>query len=346
MELFRGISFLKTLSLNEILLFFVYVILIFIVKWGLLYFLRNWMKSDWAKNRVLPTIQAILNWATFYGTILLFLFYFSNESWLFSPIYEKDGVEVSFILIIVAIMIITFTSRLVKAFTAHIMPFIYEKFGVDMGLSFTINRLIYYVVMIIALLISFQTVGLDMRAFTVVLSTLGIGIGFGLRNVAANFVSGIIILFERPMEVGETVEIEEKVGQISKINLRSTVITHKGGKLVVPNQYFIEQIINSHSGEQLTAEVKVSVPFGTDSYKVEALLREAAKSLQDAPTPTIRFVDFIQSAMEFSVQLSVQNGAAKDDIENKLRHAIADIFSKNNIKLASCADTIHISKDP
>lgn len=345
MEFFKGISILKTLSLKEILLFFVYVILIFFVKWVLLFVLRKWMKSDLARNRVLPTIKAILNWATFYGTVLLFLFYFSNESWLFSAIYEKDGVEVSLVLIIVAIMIITFTSRLVKAFNAHIMPFIYEKFDVDIGLSFTINRLIYYVVMIIALLISFQTVGLDMRAFAVVLSTLGIGIGFGLRNVAANFVSGIIILFERPMEVGETVEIEEKVGQISKINLRSTIITHKGGRLVVPNQYFIEQIINSRSGEQLTAEVHVSVPFGTDSHNVEKLLYDAVKYVNIPSSPTIRLIAFRQSALEFSVQLPVQDRADKDEIESKLRHAIADIFSKNKIELAACTDTIHTSKN-
>lgn len=305
MELFQDISFFKTLSLKEILLFFVYVLIILIVKWGLLYILRRWMKSDWSKDRILPTIIAILNWATFYGAILLFLFYFSNESWVFSPIYEMDGVEVSLFLIIVAIMIITFASRLVKTFNTHIMPFIYEKFDIDIGLSFTINRLIYYVVMIIALIISFQTVGLDMRAFVVFLSTLGIGIGFGLRNVAANFVSGIIILFERPMEVGETIEIEEKVGQISKINLRSTVITHKGGKLVVPNQYFIEQIINSRSGEQYTAEVRVSVSFGTDSKKVEMLLHKAVERLQVSSIPTIRFIAFKQSAIQFLVELPV-----------------------------------------
>ncbi|WP_249315762.1 mechanosensitive ion channel domain-containing protein [Bacillus sp. FJAT-49711] len=344
MELFQGISFLKTLSLKQILLFFVYVIAIFFVKWVLLFFLRKWMKSDWSKQRLLPTIHAILNWTTFYGTILLFLFYFSNESWLLSPIYEKDGVEVSLILIIVAIMIITFTSRLVKAFNAHIMPFLYEKFDVDIGLSFTINRLIYYVVMIIALLISFQTVGLDMRAFTVVVSTLGIGIGFGLRNVAANFVSGIIILFERPMEVGETIEIEEKVGQISKINLRSTVITHKGGRLVVPNQYFIEQIINSRSGEKLTAEVKVSVPFGFDSKKVEELLYKAVENIKDKSTPTIRFIALRNSAMDFSVELPLQNDESKDDLESKIRHVIAKVFSENNIELASCINPIHISK--
>ncbi|MCR2823498.1 mechanosensitive ion channel family protein [Lederbergia panacisoli] len=343
MEQFNGI--LKVLSLKEIFLFIVYVIVIFFVKWGLLLTLKKWLKSDWAKKRVLPTIESLLNWVCFYGTILLFLFYFSKKSWLFSAIYEIDGVEVSLFLIIVAIMIITFASRLVKTFNAHIMPVIYEKFDVDIGLSFTINRLIYYVVMIIALIISFQIVGLDLRAFVVVLSTLGIGIGFGLRNVAANFVSGIIILFERPMEVGETVEIEEKVGQITKINLRSTVITHKGGRLVVPNQYFIEQIINSRTGEKLTAEVRVRVPFGADSQKVEALLYKAVKNIQKPSTVTIRFISFEYSAMEFLVELPVKNGAAKDKIESKIRHSIVKSFSENNIDLASCMDPIHISKN-
>lgn len=339
--IFQGIEILKDLSVRDFLMFFVYLVLIFAVKSGVQWTLKLLFRSEKFKERTFPVIEDMLNWLSFYSAILLFLFYFSKEQWLFTPFYETEGVEVSVFLVVVAIMIVTFASRLVKAFNRHIMPFIYKQFDVDIGMSFTINRLIYYSVMFMALALSFTTVGLDLTALGVVFSVLGIGIGFGVRNIAANFVAGIIILFERPMEVGEMVEIEQKIGRITKIKLRSTVVeTLKDGTLVVPNQYFIEQIVKNRSSAELFARVVVSVAYGSDTELIEQLLQEAAEkeveAMKGVPDnlPDVRFIEFRNSAMDFLVEVQVVNVEMKQALESRIRHSIAESFFENDVQLA------------
>lgn len=340
-QLFQGIEFLKNLSLVEFFLFFVYLAVIFGVKSLLVFLLKKMVPSPHFKERIFPILEDVLNWIALYGAIFFFLFYFSKEKWLFYPFYETGGVKVSVFLIVMVGIIVNFASRLVKAFNRHVMPFIYEQFNVDIGMRFTINRLIYYIVMFVALALSFTTVGLDLTALGVVFSVLGIGIGFGVRNIAANFVSGIIILFERPLEVGALVEIDQKIGRITKITLRSTVVeTLKDGTLVVPNQHFIEQIVKNRSSAKLFTKIGVSVAYGSDTGKVEQLLRQAAeKEIQAMPgvpedQPTVSFTDFRNSALDFRVEVRVTDVEMKEHLESRIRHSIAELFIANNIQLA------------
>ncbi|MBT2571835.1 mechanosensitive ion channel domain-containing protein [Planococcus sp. ISL-110] len=340
-QLFEGIDFLRNLSVGEFLMFFIYLALILLGKSLILFLLRKLVSSDDFKERIYPVIEDVLNWLVLYGGILFFLFYFSRKQWLTLAFYETEGVEISILLIVVAVMIVTFASRLIKAFNHYVMPFVYEQFNVDIGMGYTINRLLYYVVMFLALAISFTTVGLDLTALGFVFSVLGIGIGFGVRNIAANFVSGIIILFERPMEVGEMVEIDKKIGRITKIKLRSTVIeTLKEGTLVVPNQYFIEQIVKNRSSAQLYARVVVSVDYGSDTEKIEQILKQSAlkamKLMKGIPEkePDVRFIDFRNSALDFQVEVQVFDVEMKDRLESLIRHAIAHDFIHNHIELA------------
>ncbi|AIY04800.1 putative small-conductance mechanosensitive channel [Planococcus sp. PAMC 21323] len=340
-QLFEGVGFLKEISVSDFLLFFVYLAIIFVVKFIVLMLLRKLISSKDFKTRIYPVIEDISNWLVLYGSILFFVFYFSKEKWLTFAFYETEGVEISVLLIIVAVLIVTFASRITKALTRYVMPFVYEQFDVDIGMSYTINRLLYYLVMFLALAISFTTVGLDLTALGVVFSVLGIGIGFGVRNIAANFVSGIIILFERPMEVGEMVEIDGKIGRITKIKLRSTVIeTLKEGTLVVPNQYFIEQIVRNRSSAQLYARVMVSVQYGSDTKKIERLLNESALKtislMEEIPEKNVevQFIDFRNSALDFQVEVQVVDVEMKENLESRIRHAIAEAFVQNNVKLA------------
>ncbi|WKA57761.1 mechanosensitive ion channel [Planococcus shenhongbingii] len=340
-QLFDGIEFLKTLSLIDFLMFFIYLSLIFALRTFLVFLLQKSFTSKRFKERIFPFVEDLLNWLAIYGAIFFFLFYFSEEQWLFYPFYETDGIQVSVFLIVVVAIAVSFAGRLVRALNRYVMPFFYVQFDVDATTGYTINRLLYYIVMFIALALGFTTVGLDLSALGVIFSVLGIGIGFGIRNIAANFVSGIIILFERPMKVGELVEIDKNIGQITKITLRSTVIeTLKNGTLIVPNQYFIEQIVKNRSSAKLFARVVVSVAYGNDTEKVEHLLLEAAVAeMQFVPgipnePPDVRFINFRDSSLDFVVEVRVVDVEMKEQLESRIRHAIADIFIKNDIKLA------------
>ncbi len=299
-------------------------------------------RSSGGKRRAAATVRSVLNWLSFYGALLLFLLYFWGEEWMTYTLYSQGGVDVSFFLILVAFMIVSLAHRLVKIFTLYVLKPAYEYYGIDTGLGYTFNRIIYYTVMILALVISLTTVGLDLTAIAAVLGVLGIGIGFGMRNIAGNFISGVIILFERPIEVGEVIQINGKNGRVEKIRLRSTIIrTAKEGTLIVPNQYFIEQIVRNRSNVAMSAEVTVSVSYGADTKRVEGLLekavkkvREDAEGILDNPPPDIRLVDFKNQALEFLVIIPVTNFQIKEKVESDLRHAIAKIFLENEIELA------------
>lgn len=337
-----NLAFLKNVSIKDIFPFFVYVGFIFLAKNGIIFLLKKTFRSVQSKNNWIPTVEAIFNWASFYGTIILFLFYFSKENWLFAPLYSVKGLDVSLFLILVAILVITFANRVVKTLTKHLMPILYDRFSVDARMRYTINRLIYYTVMITAVIVSFSIVGLNWKGIAIVFSTLGIGIGFGLRNVAANFVSGLIILFEKPLEVGEVVEVDGEIGVVSKIRLRSTSLyLYKEGTLIIPNQYLIENVIMNRSNSPLFAIVHVGAAYGNDTEKIKALLKaavsEGIKEIEGVlpePLPAVRFVDIRDAALLFAVEVPVKDAKVKEKLEDKLRHHIISAFYQNKIQLA------------
>ncbi|WP_316571279.1 mechanosensitive ion channel domain-containing protein [Neobacillus sp. YIM B06451] len=336
------ISHLKGITAGNVVSFFIEAGLVLIGNWclkGLARLLA--LKKPELKNRFLPAAGSLLNWITFYGIILLFLVHFSTTKWLFEPLYSKDGIKVSAFLIIVAFMIVTLASRIIKLFTKYVLSNIYEHYNVDKGLSYTINQIIYYTVMISALAFSFTIVGINLTALGAILGVLGIGIGFGMRNIAGNFVSGIIILFERPIEVGEVIEVNGKIGRVEKIRLRSTLVrTAKEGTLIIPNQYFIETIIKNRTGAEMRAEVKVSVSQGVDSKLVHRLLEDAVDQIKEncegilmTSQLEIRFVNFRNSAMDFSIELPVVNFEIKEKVESELRHSISRLFDDHKINM-------------
>ncbi|TLS39382.1 mechanosensitive ion channel [Pseudalkalibacillus caeni] len=295
------------------------------------------------KDRVIPAANSILNWLTFYGSILLFLLYFSKQKWLFYTLYTSGDLDVTMFLIIVAFMIVSLGYQIARMIIKFIMPSVYDFYDVDRGLSYTLNRIIYYLILFAALAFSFSTVGLDLTAIGAIFGVLGIGIGFGMRNIAANFVSGIIILFERPIEIGEMIQLDGKIGKVERIRLRSTIVrTAKEGTLIVPNQHFIEQVIKNRTGSEMMASVTVSITYGTDTEEVERLLKIAVEQqkghfegILDFPEPDIRFVNFRDKALDFLVEVPVVNFDTKEKVESRLRHSIAELFWKHGIELAS-----------
>jgi len=335
-------SIIRDISREDIIRLAIFLTLIILGNW----LIKKAAKLSAAKNfnlnqRVLPVIDSLSDWVTFYGVIILLLFTFSKAKWLFYPLYTYGEVDVTILLIVTAFLIVSLAHRLVKLLTKYVLTSVYEHYGVDRGMGYTFNQIIYYTVMFAALAVTLTSVGLNLTALGAIFGVLGIGIGFGMRNVAGNFVSGIIILFERPIEVGEVIQINDKVGRVERIRLRSTVIrTAKEGTLIVPNQYFIEQIIKNRTSAEMMAQVKVSVVYGTDTLMVQSLLEHAVKEIKDSstgildsPAPDIRFVDFHNKAMDFLIEIPVVNFEIKEQIESKLRHLVAGIFVEHKIKL-------------
>jgi small-conductance mechanosensitive channel len=224
------------------------------------------------------------------------------------------------------------------------------RYKMDVGLREAIGKLFKYVLIFLGIIIIFSTVGVDLSAFTVLLGTLGVGIGFGLQNITANFVSGISLLIERPVKVGDRIEVGETSGDVVKIGLRATIIlTNDNIAIIVPNSDFItKEVINwSYNEKDVRLRIPVGVSYASDVRLVEKLLLEVAASNADvlkAPAPAVRFTGLGDSALKFELRIwttSLSHRPGK--ITSDLYFGIFETLKNNDIEIPFPQRVVHIN---
>jgi len=177
------------------------------------------------------------------------------------------------------------------------------------GVPETISALATYVVLIIGFLVAAGAAGVDLTRITLLAGALGVGIGFGLQNIVNNFISGLILMFERPVQVGDTIDLEGSSGglrgEVKRIGIRASVLrTFDGAEVIVPNGDLISgRVTNWTLSDRLRrVELPVGVKYGTDPKAVLEVLIEAAKKHEDVldePQPVALFVGFGDSSLDF-----------------------------------------------
>lgn len=214
------------------------------------------------------------------------------------------------------------------------------KSEVDVGTREAMGTLVRYVVIGIGLLVIFQTLGIDLTPLNVLAGTVGIGIGFGLQNIANNFISGLIILLERPIKIGDRIEVGSVEGDVIKIGARSTIVlTNDDIAIIVPNSKFItENVVNwSHTGARVRFRIPVSVAYGSDVRLVENLLLEVAKEnpdVLDDPPPGVRLLAFGDSGLLFELRAwSASLAHRKGLLISALNYAIYEKFQRHGIEI-------------
>jgi small-conductance mechanosensitive channel len=208
------------------------------------------------------------------------------------------------IYLIFGILTVVVISRYIKKF---IVAKVLANRDFDYGTRDAIGTIAKYLVMIIGFSVILQTSGINLSALGFVAGALGIGIGFGLQNITSNFISGLIILFERPVKVGDRVEIGEVAGNIVKISARSTtVVTNDNIAYIVPNSKFIEdKVINwSFNDTRVRLGFKVGVSYKEDPEKIREILLKVASENKDVlqdPPPMVIFDKFGESSLDFKL---------------------------------------------
>ncbi len=193
----------------------------------------------------------------------------------------------------------------------------------------------YYVILVIGLIALLQASGLDLSLFTVLTGAIGIGVGFGMQTIFSNFISGIIILLEKPIKIGDRVEVDDIYGNVQNISVRATtILTNDDVSVIVPNSDFIsKQVINwSHSGRNVRTSVSVSVDYNSDPEIVKKLLLEVAADTNEvlkSPTPMVRLSEFGDSGLKFSLLVWTQEysdriGALKSILNFKILKSLQD----------------------
>lgn len=225
---------------------------------------------------------------------------------------------------------------------------IFSRMHTPPGVPFAITTFSRYIILVVGFLAAVSVLGFPLDKITIVLGALGVGIGFGLQNITNNFVSGIILLFERPIRVGDKIQFDDLIGRVSFIGIRASKITSfDGSDVIVPNADFISsRVINwTFSDEKRRVIVPIRVSYETDPEQVLELLLKVAKDhpeIIDSPEPEALFQNFGESSLEFELRAWTESDrgwvAVKSDlaivIHKALKEAGIEIpFPQMNVNL-------------
>jgi small-conductance mechanosensitive channel len=208
------------------------------------------------------------------------------------------------------------------------------------ALQFTLARIFGYLLLALGFYISFQTVGVNLSSLAILAGAVGVGLGFGLQNIISNFISGLIILAERPIAIGDRIEVGGVAGQVREISLRSTtVITNDNIAIIVPNADFITHSVTnwSYADPRVRFRIPFGVAYGTDLEKLRRLMTEVAnghpKALKE-PKPDLFFTGFGDSALHFELSVwSSEMTVAPRRFRSDLYFAIEKALRENQIEM-------------
>ncbi|HWR95736.1 MAG TPA: mechanosensitive ion channel domain-containing protein [Arenimonas sp.] len=216
------------------------------------------------------------------------------------------------------------------------------------GVANSVSTLSYYTLLLLGLVFALSAAGFQMSQLTLVLGALSVGIGFGLNTVINNFVSGLILMVERPVQPGDTIELSGTVGRVREIGMRATTLTtFEGADVIVPNGMLLsEKMINwTLSSDKRRIDIPVGVAYGSDPNKVLALLAQVADSapgVSKNPAPTVLFTGFGPNALEFSVRAWTDNFDDSVFVRSGMAVGIHDALLQAGIEIPFPQRDLHL----
>ena len=275
--------------------------------------------------------------------------WFHILEWMTYPFITIGGARVSLVKLILflgALAIVIVLARTVGTFVGSRLL---ARAGVDPGLRYAVGRMTYYALLVLGLMVAFQTSGIEVGSLTVILGALGVGIGFGLQNIVNNFVSGLIVLAERAVQVGDWIEGAGREGRVERIGARSTsIVTSDNITIIIPNADLVSQhIINwSHGDPKVRFRIPVGVAYGSDIPRVrEALLEVAAAhpAVLRNPAPLVFFSGFGDSALNMELAVwTTEMTKSPYRFRSELNFAIDEVFRRHGIQIPFPQRDVHV----
>jgi small-conductance mechanosensitive channel len=258
--------------------------------------------------------------------------------YLRTPLIVLSGTPVTTLTILIALAIVI-VARITAAIIGRSVERVLEARGLDKGLRHSVGKITRYVVLMIGVFVALGTMGVDTSAIMAGGAVLLVGIGFGLQKLAENFISGLLLLIERPVRKGDFVDIGGVLGTVEDIGLRAThVLSRDGVTVIVPNSNLISGTVVNHTVPTADRRIwiKLGVAYGSDLELVVRLLIEIAladANVSKQPAPEVRFQNFGDSSLELALVAWIPE--AKDDlvIASRIRFAIDKAFRANNIEI-------------
>lgn len=265
------------------------------------------------------------------------------------PILQTETTNItvwSVIYFAVLIILLLWFAKKLQFWVAHRLLL---RTKLDAGARLAVGTIMRYMVLLFGFFIVVSTVGVDLTTFTVFAGAIGIGAGFGLQTVVSNFFAGLIIMIERPVKIGDRIEVGAVNGDVIEIGARATtVLTNDNIAIIVPNSKFVsENVVNwKYNDNRVRFRVPVTVAYGTDLRKVEKLLMEVAAAEQavlDIPEPTVALLEFGDSGVRFELRAWTSSLMhRKGRLVSALNFAINDKFVEHGIEIPYPQRDLHV----
>ena len=256
----------------------------------------------------------------------------------------------SILLLILIILIATLISRYTRRFLQkRVLP----KFHIEIGLQYTLLRLVHYLIIALGVLYAMKIgFSVDLTSIAVIVGFLSVGIGFGLQYVAADIASGFILLFERPIRIGDWVRLSDDMeGRVETISLRSTVIiTNENLAVIVPNSKLVQnKFVNySYGAPVVRLNIPIGVAYGSDLEEVSIALLEAARSVDGVlnnPEPQVHFSGFGDSSIDLQIRVWIDKPRDHTTITSDVNFAVERAFREHNIEIPFPQRDLHLRTD-
>jgi small-conductance mechanosensitive channel len=225
-----------------------------------------------------------------------------------------------------------------------------ERRKVDAGVVQLVRRLFYILVIVVLVITTLDHLGIPLTAFAFITGAIAIGVGFGAQNIINNFISGWILMGERPIRIGDFLELGDMLGTVEAINTRFTRVRRIDGvRMLIPNSHLLENTVVNWTivDRKLRSFVRVGVRYGSDVQKVKRLLDEILANNPDVledPAPTVIFEDFGDSALIFDSFFWIETTTDRSlrGVRSALRFEIDSVFKENDIVIAFPQRDVHV----
>jgi small-conductance mechanosensitive channel len=248
--------------------------------------------------------------------------------------------------LIFAVFLVFWLSSVIKG---QMVSRVLSRSGLDASIQYAIAQVIGYAVITIGFFLALQNTGINLSALAVFAGAVGVGVGLGLQNISSNFISGLILLAERPIKIGDRVEVHTVAGRVTEIRARSTtVVTNDNITLIVPDSVFVEHTVTnwSHGDQKVRFRIPVGVAYGSDLERVKEALLEAARKHPAAlsnPEPSVFFESFGDSALNLELVVwSAEMSFRPRRFRSDLNFAIDQALRARGVELPFPQREIHV----
>ncbi|WP_216901099.1 mechanosensitive ion channel family protein [Synechococcus sp. CCY 9618] len=302
--------------------------------------LGGWVAAIWVIAGFFPTTRLLVSR----------LFDAITES-LGSPFLPLGGRSYSVLDAVILVALFLVLVRGVAFLKAMLRTRVLQRTGIEPGSQEAIAFIVQYGLLFLGTLVLLQLWGLDLTSLALFASVLGVGVGLGLQGIAKNLISGLIIMFERPIQVNDFVEVGDLQGTVTRVNLRSTeVVTLDRISIIVPNAEFLEsRVVNwSHGSSVARLQIPVGVAYGSDCQLVRQALLEACQGYSDiipAPPPRVFFTGFGESSLDFRLLVWINQPRRQYEIRSELNYRIEAMLRRHDLTIPFPQRDLHLRND-